>query len=357
MPVWTMDVENISETSAQDLGGMSLKPGQREEIEVSLTHMIAIDSNVNIKVHTLDGPYDASQVDGPEDLEAVLARRREIAEYQAAVAEENNEKVYEGRAYQNAAAKATQLGVNLDDVELVDSLEGRWTLQDVVRYVANNNDSPHEGVIEGGARTTEREGDVLISGHVANYRPGRAFPEPVQDGEGKPAQEGHTWNGITANSEGMPAREITEPMQAKGTQDEHKALGPGEEAHSESDPYFGLDYTHPEGDQETRHWVKGVPEEGWGESEGEKFAASVSAVDTSSETPGRDAAGSPAGQNEPVPNATPPAVERANELGVDLSEVEGTGQDGAILKKDVETHHKDSSAESSSSASREAQEG
>lgn len=35
-------------------------------------------------------------------------------------------------------------------------------------------------------------------------------------------------------------------------------------------------------------------------------------------------------------NATPAAIELAEEMGVDLSEVEGTGKDGSILKGDVE---------------------
>lgn len=42
-----------------------------------------------------------------------------------------------------------------------------------------------------------------------------------------------------------------------------------------------------------------------------------------------------AAQNEPAPAATPAAQAHADELGVDLSQVEGTGQDGTILKSDV----------------------
>ncbi len=38
------------------------------------------------------------------------------------------------------------------------------------------------------------------------------------------------------------------------------------------------------------------------------------------------------------PDATEGARERAEELGVDLHEVEGTGRDGRITKSDVETH-------------------
>ena len=126
--------------------------------------------------------------------------------------------------------------------------------------MATTVNGPTEGVVEGGARVNEREGDVLVAGAVANYRPHSGFPTPAQDGEGKPAQEGHSIPGVLVNSEGYPAREKNADIQrAVGSQDEHKSYTADQERHSESEPHQGVDVTHPEGDQTTRHYALGVP--------------------------------------------------------------------------------------------------
>ena len=125
MPVRTLDVENIHPYSSQDLGGLSLAPGERVEVEVSDTNAYNITHNVAIKVHSESEATDVSQVAGPQDLEAVQDRHIEQREAQDAVKWRNDELVGEGLAYPNAAAKATQLGINLDDVPVYDALDGR----------------------------------------------------------------------------------------------------------------------------------------------------------------------------------------------------------------------------------------
>lgn len=342
MPVKTVDVENVHPHSAQDVAGMGLQPGQREELEVSSTHYFEIAGNTNLLVHSESDWSDHSEVPVPADPEAVAAAREERREYQSAVRDTNNAYVQDNRAYNNAAGKATQLGINLDDVE-VRSLDGRVTLQDVVRHQSELN-RPHEGIVEGGARQGTRAGEALVEGQVANYRPVSGFPHPVQDGQGKPANEGHTRVGIQVNTEGQPVRDRDEPMKAVGSQDEYKALAPEETAHSESAPSMGIDSEHPEGNQETRTYVGGVPVEGYGESVYEEYrreqgldpvpgASRPDGFQGVQESAERIETGS--GGSDPS-KVTPSAQERADELGVDPTQATGTGKDGAVLKRDVE---------------------
>lgn len=43
---------------------------------------------------------------------------------------------------------------------------------------------------------------------------------------------------------------------------------------------------------------------------------------------------------EAEPNATPAAMAKAKELGVDVNQVKGSGKDGKVLAADVEAHNK-----------------
>jgi pyruvate/2-oxoglutarate dehydrogenase complex dihydrolipoamide acyltransferase (E2) component len=327
MPLKRIDVENETRNSISIGPGLGLKPGQRVEVEVSSATYDEITNRDGLALHSVSDPYATSEVDGPEDPDAVASYRQELAERADSVRETNQE-VY---AYDSARVKATQLGIDLNDVlEAREEFEvpylggeyGKVTIQELIQYVSRVNDSPYEGPVPGGARTSQRSGRVPKEGKVANYRPNYVgHPTPVQDGFGKPAEEGHTVEGIHVDSEGnTPIRRDTgEESPAVGTQDEFKPHVEGDEREYkvESAPVMGHEPVPPENPVSAELYNPRTEPRSTDEDSDEEAAPDL---------PHEQA------------NATPAARARAAEFNVDLRNVEGTGRDDAILVRDVEDY-------------------
>lgn len=345
MGVRLIDAENVSNNSIQVGINVGLKPGQRAEFEASDAHYAEITARDGLKIHSVSEPTDVSQVDGPDDQKAVDDHYGAIRDQQEAV-RRDNEKVY---AYSSARSKATQLGIDLQEV--LDAREdtgvhylsgeyGKVTLQEVILFSANRADRPYEGPIEGGARADQREGYVPVEGEVANVRPSEfPWPTPVQDGTGKPAQEGHSLEGIQTDSEG------NEPIKregfeiAVGTQDEFKpftsATPSGRVAKVESRPVMGHEPVDPE--VESEEYVNPyemVRETADGET---PVATRTSAMGSHGEPqdPNLPDEGDD-GESGAGHKVTPAARERAEEYGIDPERLQGTGREGNVIVRDVE---------------------
>lgn len=339
MGIKLIDAENVSNNSIQIGISVGLKPGQRAEFEASEAHYAEITARDGLKIHSVSDVGDVSQVDGPDDQKAVEGHYGAIRDQQEAV-RRDNEEVY---AYSSARGKATQLGIDLQEV--LDAREdtgvhylsgeyGKVTLQEVILFSASRADRPYEGPIEGGARTGLREGYVPVEGEVANIRPDEfPWPTPVQDGTGKPAQEGHSLEGIQIDSEG------NEPIKregfeiAVGTQDEFKpftsATPSGRVAKVESRPVMGHEPVDPEVEpEEYVNPYEMVRETADGEV---PVATRTSAMGEPQDPDLPDE-----GDDEEGHKVTPAARERAEEYGIDPESLQGTGRDGNVIVRDVE---------------------
>lgn len=351
MSVIRAKVTNESHT-AQEAGALRFPPKDRKsgetttlEVEASSTMFAQIDAREALSVEVL-GTSGASTVDGPQDEERARIDRELVKEAQDAV-REDNDSLSGAEVSDNARLRATQLGVDLTNVEGTGP-GGQILLQDVRRYVASNHpyepSVPPDGTFQ--ATTDVRAGALPPDGFHAQVRPGDG-DDPAQGGTGKPAEEGSSMEGVKVNDQG---RDVTRPYGGFVT------------------PIAAEDDDQPEATPDP-DYVKGVVENAEDPEETkvtEKasggFAREPVGTGRTGEQPrddhsvgGSDGAGNAAPIEEPDAqgerqadgdvDATEKARERADEYGIDLAGVEGTGSEGRITVEDVERAKKERDGE------------